>query len=311
MPTSPVPSTHSQTRRATSPPANIGDLLVLLDADQDLDPRRRKAIAGALRTLCSALGRDAAAVPASLREIDALLGAVPASARGRSKKSIDNARSLAKAALLRYADGPGLPPRGTPLHPEWQALADSLPDLRLRNGLSRFMRIASFHAIPPEEIDDATVDRINELAGAVNWGRDVKSFRTQVTRLWNEAVDAVPGWPARKLTAPAPRMREAHLALSAFPASLQRDLAAYLSWAGGDNPLARDAPAHPLKASTLRLREHQLRIAASTLATQLGGTSSVTSLEVPVKPEHVKQVLTSFLKTGVEMKVSEGDGRSA
>ena len=304
MLTTPVPSSRSQSPAPAPPPASIADVLDHLRSDHELDEQRRKACAGALRTLCSALGREASAVPASFREIDALLAAVPASARGRSKKSIDNARSLAKAALRRYSKEPGLPPRGTPLNPAWQGLADRLPDLRLRNGLSRFMRIASFHGCAPEDIDDAAVDRIVELARQVNWGRDVKSFRAQATGLWNEAVDTVPGWPTRKLTPPTPRAREAHLPISAFPDSFQRELAAYLSWARGDNPLAKDAPAQALKASTLRLREHQLRIAASVLASQLGGASSITSLEFLVKPEHVKQVLTSFLKTGPEMRVS-------
>jgi len=304
MPTSPAPSTHSQAGRATAPPAHIGDVLALLDADQDLGPSRRKALAGALRTLCSALAREATVVPASMPKIDALLKAVPAPARGRSKKTIDNARSLAKSALLLYSPPLGLPPRGTSLRPEWQALADSLPDLRLRNGLSRFMGIASFHAVDPAEVNNDVVDRIVEVVGTVNWGRDAKPFRTQVTRLWNEAVASVPGWPQRRLVEPATKPTPAHLPVSAFATSFQDDLASYLAWAAGADPLAEDAPARPLKPSTVRLRREQLRIAASTLAAVLGRPSAITSLAELVAPDHAKRVLTAMLAERPDHKPS-------
>lgn len=302
--TAPVPSRRSQLPLAASAPASVADILDRLHSDQDLEERRRKALAGALRTLCSALGSETSAVPASLREIDVLLAGVPASKRGRSRKSIDNARSLAKAALLRYSEGPRLPPRGTPLRPEWQALADSLPDLALRNGLSRFMAIASFHAVRPTEVDDTVVDRIVEVVGTVNWGRDVKPFRRQVTKLWNEAAASVPGWPQRRLLEPAFEPVAAHLPITAFPASLQDDLASYLAWAAGADALAEDGPARRLKPSTLRLRREQMRIAASVLAAVLGSASAITSLAVLVTPDHAKRVLTAMLAERPDRKPS-------
>jgi integrase len=282
----------------------LGDLLTLLDADPTLDAKRRKTFEGALRTLCCALAREATAVPASMPEIDELLKAVPASARGRSKKTIDNARSLAKSALLRYSPPLGLPPRGTPLRPKWQELANKLTDARLRNGLSRFIRIASYQRIEPCAVNDEVVDQIVNTVAPLNWGRDVTRFREQVTTLWNEAVAEVPGWPQTNLTIPAKQARERHRPLSSFPVSFQQDLAAYLERASGRDLLAADAPAQPLSATTLKLRADQLRIAASTLADHLGGPEPVVTLAVLVKPEHVKKVLTSFLKTGPQMQVS-------
>src|SRR5688572_26562663 len=258
MLTIPAPSATSQRRAGVAAAPMVSDVLTLLEADEELEEPRRKALAGALRTLCSAIGQAPSAVPASLAEMNDLLAAVPSSARGRSKKSIDNARSLTKAALLRYANVPKLPSRGTALRPEWQHLADKVSDPRISTGLSRFMRIASYQALAPDAVNDDAVQRIIDAVAQVNWGRDARPFHAQVTEFWNRAVDSVSGWPRQKLTPAQTSARPSHLPLDALPASFQDDLRTYLTWASGADPLAENAP-QPLKASTLNLRRQQLR----------------------------------------------------
>ena len=109
MLTPPDLSRPSQTPARRHSPCTLGDIQAMLDEDSELEERRRKSIGGAIRALCSTLGRPPTAVPASMFEIDALLKGIPASPGGRSKKTIDNARSLVKGAVFAILDTPALP----------------------------------------------------------------------------------------------------------------------------------------------------------------------------------------------------------
>lgn len=304
MPAAPVHQPASQPPR--SGPAeerrSLADVLVLIEADRQVDDRRRKEYSGAIRTICDVLGRPAEAVPSSLPEIRRLLQAVPRAVHGRSRKTIDNARSRLKAALGHYLGGANVPPRGHVLDPAWAGLYDALGDARLRNGLSRLIRFASFWRVPPEGMNDDVLERIVAAVGQVNWGRDARPFHRTAATLWNEAAETVPGWPQARLTPPSPLSRPSHLAPAAFPVSFQDEVAAYLRWAAGEDPLATDAPEHPLKPSTVRLRSHQLRIAASALAKQCGGPNAVPNLATLVEPNNVKVLLTALLQATADRR---------
>ena len=269
----------------------------MIEADRNTDVRRRKEYSGAIRTVCDVLGRPAEAVPSSMPEIHRLLQAVPPAVHGRSRKTIDNARSRIKAALGHYLGGGNVPPRGYELDPAWAVMHAALSDARLRNGLSRLIRFASYWGVAPENMNDEVLERIVTAVGQVNWGRDARPFHRKAATLWNEAAETIPGWPQARLTSPSPPARPSHLPLSAFPVSFQRDAAAYLKWAAGADPFASDAPLLPLKPSTLRLRSNQLRIAASMLAQQRGGPDAVRDLATLVEPDHVKVILTALLET--------------
>lgn len=279
-------------------PATLGDALAHIQQDRRLDERQRKAYAGSIRTVCAILDRPPETVPSVMPDIAQLLHAVPAPAHGRSRKTLANTRSTLKAALLHCAGGAKMPPRGTPLRPEWAELKGLLTDLRLRNGLSRLIRLASYQGVAPNAMSDEVFQHMVDTVRSVNWGRDVLPFERDVPRLWNEAVAGVPGWPTVRLRVSSEPRRPAHLPLSVFPAALQHDVDAYLAWAAGSDPFAADAPAKPLKDSTLHLRREQLRIAASSLAQDLGGPASIVSLAVLVHPDHVKKILTRFHKVG-------------
>jgi integrase len=269
----------------------------MIEADRNTDVRRRKEYSGAIRTVCDVLGRPAEAVPSSMPEIHRLLQAVPPAVHGRSRKTIDNARSRIKAALGHYLGGGNVPPRGYALDPAWAVLHAALSDARLRNGLSRLIRFASYWGVAPENMNDEVLERIITAVGQVNWGRDARPFHRKAATLWKEAAQTIPGWPQARLTSPSPPARPSHLPLAAFPVSFQRDVAAYLKWAAGADPFASDAPPLPLKPSTLRLRGNQLRIAASMLAQQRGGPDAVRDLATLVEPAHVKVILTALLET--------------
>jgi integrase len=276
-------------------PLSLADLASKIADDRALSPEKRGAYGGAIRTVASILGRDAAALPASMAEIERLLREVPGPAHGRSKKTIANTRSRLKAALLHATDAPLLPPHGTPLEGRWATLYDQLTDLRLRNGLSRIIRIASFRGVEPEAVDDEFLQEVLAAISKVNWGRDTLPFWRKTAAIWNEAVGSIAGWPPQRLTPPPEATRTRHLSLDQLPLSFRQDLDAYSQWASGADRLADDAPATPLKASTLRQRREHLRLAASTLATALGDAHHIERLATLVIPGNMRSILSAYL----------------
>src|SRR5690242_10647961 len=193
---------QSQTipKSASTPVNTLDDLLGRLERDPRLDALRRRDYQGAVRTACKVLARPAHAIPADPREIDRLLKDVPVPAREVSRKTLDNVRSRLKAALRHCQDAAKLPPHGTPLTPEWRALSAGLVDLRLRNGLSRLIRVASYRGRAPNQVDDAFLREVVDDVSRVNWGRDGLPFWRRTVALWNEAAATIAGWPQVTLT---------------------------------------------------------------------------------------------------------------
>lgn len=294
MPTTPGHTPPSQVA-SVGPTGTLADVLAKLQQDPGLSAARRQQYAGALRTICAIIGRPPTAIPRNLPVIEQMLGGVPNAVHGRSRKTIANARSALKAALARDIGTPKLPPRGTALHSDWAELHRRLVDLRLKNGLTRLMRVASYHGIAPDEMSDDAMQQIVDIVRSANWGRDALPFHRQSVQLWNEAAATVNGWPSAPLTPPPKLARPAHLQLTAFPPSFRSEVEAYLNWAAGADFLAVDAPATRLAPSTITLRRNQLRIAASALARHLGDPAHVTTLAALVQPEHAKQILMAFL----------------
>ena len=275
-------------------PKWLSDVVAKLHVDRVLEPVKRDAFLGSIRTIAAVLAMPVDAVPASMAAIDDLLKSVPLDCRGRSRKTIANTRSRLKAALLHVANAPAMPPHGTPLSPEWAALYDRLTDTRLRNGLSRLVRIASFRGVRPAEVNDEFLQSVLQDLNAINWGRTTKPFWRQAATLWNEASLTVPGWPSNPLTPPASE-RARHLSLAELPESFRNDLEAYLAWASSIDLMAEGAPRRPLRASTVRQRRDYLRLAASMLAAHFGDSARVIDLAYLTAPDHVRAILSRYL----------------
>ena len=217
-------------------------------------------------------------------------------ARTRPLEEDDRQHPVAvESSLSHLSDAPALPPHGTALSANWAELYGKLTELRLHHGLSRFIRIASFRGIAPEQVDDAFLQEVLRSVKTINWGRDTLPFWRKTVMLWNEAIDSVPGWPPQRLTPPPESPRTRHLRLDDLPATFRQDLAAYLNWASGVDRFADDAPTTPLKASTLRQRQEHLRLAASTLATCLGSPLQVERLAMLVMPANMRAILSRYL----------------
>jgi len=249
--------------------------------------------------VCAILGRPPDEVPATLPDVEHLLREVPKAAHGRADKTVANARSRLKAAILHCSGVAARGPRGEPRSPRWRALQDRLGAPRLRNGLSRLIRVASAAGIEPDQVSDDFVERIARQVGQErSRDRGALAFRRQVANCWNEASATIAGWPVTKLAIPSNASRPARLPLDAFPASFQRDVERYLDWAAGSGRLSRDGSPRHLSPGTLRLRREHLRLAASALARRLGYTRRVINLAVLVDPVNFKLVLAEYLEAG-------------
>lgn len=289
MPTSQPPL------RSAQEVLTLANVLARLEHGMGLDEARVRQARGAVNTVCKILRRPPQAIPAAMPEIERLLNEVPRAARRQSDKTVANTKARLRALLVDADTARRLPPRGTRLTAEWGALEARLNEPRLKKGLSRLIRFASYRGLAPADVGDAELAAIAEDVRLVNWGRDVTSFWRQTAACWNEAGESIEGWPQAKLSPPDTPKRAARLPLEAFPTSFQEDLARYLQWAGGADPLAADAPARCAAPDTLRLRREQVRLAASALAEQLGRPGYVTDLAVLVDIEHVRRILTRYL----------------
>ena len=287
---------HPLKQNPDPPPlTSMADLIAAIERSPLLEDIQKREYRGAVRTLCQVLSRRPEAVPASVGEVRALLDEVPLALRQCASKTVRNNMSRVKSALDAVNGVVAGPPRGEPLLPVWQILFDRL-DGKGQKALSRFIRYASFKSIKPTMVNDAVMATFVAHLQEINWGRDAGRLWRQTAHAWNDASSRVAAWPSTQLAMPAEAPRHRHHALAAFPVTFQDDLHAYLKWAAAADPFAASAPDRALKPSSLRLQQEYLRLAASTLAGQLGGPEQVPSLAVLVAPNNVRAILTAYLE---------------
>jgi integrase len=265
-----------------------------VEKDQLLEAKEAGSYRGAIKTICKILERPPETVPATLKDVDRLVNNVPAIKHQRSRKTLANTRSRLKAALSRYGDSAKLPPRGTPLHPEWAMLWSKLTDLRLRHGLSRLIRIASYGGVTPSELNEDFFKEFLRISTVINQGRDRMRTGRTVAGLWNEATTTVPGWPQQHLTPPRDHTQLRRLSLAELPSSFREDLESYRI-SGGKRQWGELPFAPRLKATTMRLRCEQLRLAASALALSLGDPEKVKNLATLAEPQNARTILSWYI----------------
>jgi integrase len=272
----------------------LADVIRLIEADAALDARRRHDLCSAVRGVCRLLDRDPAMVPADLRTIRTGLGLGRRSHAGVSKKTVQNTLSGAVAALRHVGVVDAPQTSKVRLDPVWRTLYDRLPDQRLKSGLSRFCRFCSFCGVDPTDVSDATVASFMVAVETGTLARKPRDLHRRVTRVWNEASDAVPGWPRQRLTEPDYREPPFHPPWDALPAGLRAGIDSYLEWKGGGRFLADDGPRHACKPSTLRLNRRQIHGAAS-MALRAGiAPEQLTSLADLTSPQTVKAILSAY-----------------
>lgn len=272
-------------------PPTLPDLRARIAADPDLRPTRRRDLLSALNRLESLFGiRPTLPItPALLRPY---LNAPPPE-MVRKPKAWANLKSCAQAILSRYCAAQGRGgSRRLPLTSDWQVLADRLPECAMRYKLSRFMSFCAREGIAPARVNDATLARFAKHLEADNLTTKPAAILREAVRIWNDVVDTVPGWPARRLTRPAPRPRLTRT-WDALPASFVADADRWLDrLATGGDPFGEDdGPARPCRPATITTRRFQIRQAASIL---LDAGYDVAALPDLLVPERVATIVRTL-----------------
>lgn len=272
----------------------LADVVRAVERAPALTAKQRADYASAVRKVADVLGLTPADVPAHPAFLRQRLAGIAPVAHGISKEHWANVRSRSLKAL-KIAGVTTLPGRClAPLTPAWQELWDKLPSKRLRYGLSRLMRYASANGVDPPMVDDDFFARFRRALEEDSLLRHAKKSGRQALTFWNRAVEQVPDLPQRRLTVPA-RTDRYGLPWSAFPASLERDVEAWLARLAGSDPL-EELPFRLLRPVTVELRRRQVRELASALVARGRDPASICSLADLARPEAAKAALRFFLE---------------
>lgn len=295
-----LPSRASQSAAGparNAPAATLADVLIALARLEHAGRQDLADLRSAVRTVARVLGLPPAAVTAHPGALGRLLAGVVPAAHGLRPARWRNVRSLLGKALdLAGADL--LPGRAVePLPPAWRVLADRLPTKAARIALSRLMRFCSARGLVPAAVDDAVLERFHQALVAGSLVRKPQQAHRDAVRAWNQAVDAVPGWPALRLTPPPGGKAPYVLPPSTFPAGFAADLDAWLARLAGSDPLA-ELPFRPLRPITLRARRLHVLTLASALVHRGRDPASVTGLAALVEPAALRESLRFVLDRG-------------
>ena len=271
----------------------LADLIVRHEQDASLTPKRQRDLKSAVLRMSEITGVDPRITPASLRFMRPRINAVRPAKYSLTPKTWSNLRSNFRAALVRAAPRPPRLPDA-----QWAPLRTALPDKRTKNGLSRMIGFCEANSIPPSAISDAVSDRFRAHLDADTTVPSPYHCHRLACRLWNQAVETVPGWPPVRLTvADHPKPRRSAL-ISSFPVSLQEELASYLDSLGGGDLFSEAAAETRIAASTVHQRRVEFRLALSALVASGRDSASITSLACLVEPSAFTSILRHYLKDG-------------
>jgi integrase len=273
----------------------MADVISRLENDTSLKPSRRRDLASAVRRTCELFNRIPEQLQADVGVLRYAFASINAARAGVSDKTMANLRSNALAALRHVRDDLGVSSKKTALSEAWKRLQERLPDRRFKNGLSRFMRFCSTNGIAPSSVSDVVVDTFMDAVRSETLHRKPNDLHRRTTRLWNEAVKTVPGWPQIVLTVPSFRPARKSIPITEFPASFQKDIDEHGDWLGGKDLFCANPPPKICKPSTVDLRKKHIQLAASALVQSGQPIEGLQSLADLVTPAAVKAVLRHYL----------------
>jgi integrase len=266
-------------------------VLQTVEANAELKPGRRSQLCSSVRAVGRVLGLPLDAIPAHKRWLRSRLADAAPRLAGLSPKRFANARSDLWAALSVAGIGRGRRAYLAPLSPDWQALWNTIASDHLRWRLKRFMSFFSAIGIVPGVVDETSFALFRTELDEEGWvDNPERSYRSAINS-WNTARQTVPGWPARLIALPDLPKRGWTLAFEAFPSTFQADVEKWRSVFSGDDDLADEGPARKPRASTVRHRLFQIRMAASALVLRGHAVEGIASLAYLVEVEHFKDIV--------------------
>jgi integrase len=277
---------------APAQPKTLADVAAILPRCMSSPRKLAEAMSG-LRMVGRVLGRPLADIPVHPTELRVLLaGASPALA-GIKMTRWNRMRSLVMGALAAVGIEV-MPGRSTDgLSPAWYELFKTLPNKKLRYGLSRIVSYLSSQDIEPAAVNAISFDRFADALRTASLHRTPETAIRTTARLWTVAVNHVPGWP--RLTPKVdPTGRAYALAMDAFPTSFGEDAEAFLDHSGNQDVLADDyAPS--VKPSTVAMRRKQTLQCATALVRSGFPIEQITSLAILTQPANAKAALRYLL----------------
>ena len=269
--------------------ASFADAIAAIEQAKELPASKRTHWCCSLRIIAKALDRPLASIAARWVAVALQVNQLHHANSAVAWKTLANHKSNAKRALAWFRGEQGLPPRGTPLKPQWQRLRRRLKDRSRLAKLSGVIRYCSLKGIPPSAVDEAVIDdymayRKETTALAV----DTKARRA-IARAWN-ASRTIERWPQQQLIEPPLKVTEGPR-WEGFPQQLQDDVASHLKFLATHRRSRSGKHLRPCKASTLRTRRTDL-ISFAKKAVRLGiQIDTLSSLSVLLAPELVERVL--------------------
>lgn len=273
------------------PPRSLAELMARIHRDDTLSPTRRRDLVSALRRLCRLLGLDPASEPATHERVRVLLRKVTPQRAGIAAKTLENLRANLAAALRLYRVGHLRGQQGLSL--AWQELRLGLPQSAARYGLSRFIRFCSERGVAPAIVDDATLAAFAAHLDQETLAREPKRLVRAVARHWNSAVAVIPGWPGRKLQAPAGRQGYV-MPWCELPEGLRREAEAWLTLQAVPDPFAAAGPLRALRPMTIEAHRFGIRQLVSALHQSGADVCRLRLLADLARPEIAETALRFF-----------------
>lgn len=282
------------------------DAIAAIEKTKELPASKRTHWGCSLRVIAKMLDRPLESIAARWGAVAQQVNQLHHANCGVEWKTLANHKANAKAALFWFRGEQGLPPRGTPLQPEWKKLRRRLKDRSRLAKLSGLIRYCNLKGIKPSAVNESVLDdymayRKETTALAV----DTKARRA-IARAWNASA-TIDGWPQRQLIEPALKAKEGPR-WEDFPQQLQTDVGSHLKFLATHRRSHSGKHLRPCKASTLRTRRTDL-ISFAKKAVRLGiPIDDLSSLAVLLAPELVERIIDrEWEQNGDEPKTSTID----
>ena len=263
--------------------------------DVSLPAQRRRNLCSALRGLGKLMSKPLDRLPAHPRYYRDLFAGLHPEHCDFSESRIRNIKSDARFAFRHT----GCIEHGhtymAPFTLEWQLLWDAASCAgSLRRYISRFMHFCSANGIKPEEVDEAVSQLFLTALVEESFVTDPAKAHQDSCRLWNKAIERIPGWPETGLM--VPRYKQTYtIPLNEFPEAFQSEVNAMFDrWAGKDL-LDDETPIKPMKPRTISSRRYRLRQIVTGVVRSGIDIGEVTSLSQIVEMDAAKAALRFHL----------------
>ena len=273
----------------------MADVISQISDDEQLSPTRKRDLISAIKRACHLLGRDPAGLPADIPILKTGLATLNPAQAGLARKTLQNIKANVLAALKHACGNQHGISKRRPLIPSWSTLMTGLPDKRYKSALSRLCRYCSDHNIAPDQVSDQVIAGFMTYVHTQTFARKPNDVHRRATRVWNDAVDLIPGWPQARLHVPDFRKPRMSSPIEAFPTSFQKDVESYLAWLSGLDLFTEHAPPNVCKPRTIVQRRMQITLMASALLRQGWQLNEIRLLEDLVTADAVKAILTDYL----------------